>query len=102
MATTRRAFTVKAHAVDEDEGRERARELDLSGVCERIAAPALFVTGRRDAIVPWEQTERMARESANGTFVLHDDGNHGCSNLSFQVRPALADWMRDRLDQVEA
>ena len=42
-ALTQRAFTVKAHAVDESEGRERARELDLAGVCERIAVPALFV-----------------------------------------------------------
>lgn len=95
---TRRAFTVKAHASDEVEGRERAYELDLAGVCARISAPALFVTGSRDGVVPWEQTERIARETAGATFVLHDGGNHGCSNLSCEVRPALADWMRDQLE----
>jgi len=95
---TKQTFTAKAQAADEAEGRERAHELDLTGVCARISAPALFVTGKRDGVVPWEQTERMARETTGAAFVLHDDGNHGCSNLSCEVRPALADWMRDQLE----
>jgi 2,6-dihydroxypseudooxynicotine hydrolase len=95
---TRATFTLKSGAADEDEGRERALALDLAGVCARIAVPALFVTGRRDGVVAWEQTERIARETPGSRFVLHDDGNHGCSNLTARVRPAVADWMAAQLE----
>jgi alpha-beta hydrolase superfamily lysophospholipase len=94
---TKQAFTAKSRATGGADAHERAAALNLRGVCERIAAPALFVTGRHDRIVPPEQTQRAARESPNGAFVLHDAGNHGCSNLTPTVRPALADWMRERL-----
>jgi len=96
-ALSRQTFTVKAGAADDEEGRRRALALDLRGVCERVAAPALLVTGARDAIVPWEQTERIAREAPDATFVLHDAGNHACANLLAEVRPAIADWIGERL-----
>jgi len=96
-ALTRRTFAVKAGAADDAAARRRADELNLDGVCERIAAPSLFVTGDRDAIVPWRQTERIAGATPEATFVLHPGGNHGCSNLTCEVRPALADWIRERL-----
>ena len=41
-------------------------------------------------------------KSTGAPFVLYEDGNHGCLNLSYRVRPALADWMRDRLGEVKA
>ena len=94
---TRATFTLKSASHDDDEARERALALDLTGVCERIAVPALFVTGRRDGVVPWEQTERIARQTPRAEFVLHDGGNHGCSNLTSLVRPAIADWMAAQL-----
>ncbi|HEX4033126.1 MAG TPA: alpha/beta hydrolase [Solirubrobacteraceae bacterium] len=94
---TRATFTLKSGAADEEEGRERALALDLAGVCERIAVPALFVTGRRDAVVPWQQTEQIARQTPTSKFVLHEDGNHGCSNLTALARPAIADWMAEQL-----
>jgi pimeloyl-ACP methyl ester carboxylesterase len=94
---TKLTFRVKAQVESEEEARVRSGELDLTGVCRNIAVPALFVTGRRDGLIPWQQTERIARETPNGEFLLCEEGNHGCSNLSAQVRPALADWMRDRL-----
>jgi pimeloyl-ACP methyl ester carboxylesterase len=99
---TKLTFTVKAHAGSEAEARERSSELDLTGVCRNIAVPALYVSGRRDGLIPWQQTERIAKETPHGEFVIYEDGNHGCSNLSCQVRPALADWMRDRLAEVSA
>jgi pimeloyl-ACP methyl ester carboxylesterase len=99
---TKLTFTVKAHAGSEAEGRERSNELDLAGVCGSITVPALYVTGKLDGLIPWQQTERIARETPKGEFVLYEDGNHGCSNRSCEVRPALADWMRDRLDEVQA
>jgi dienelactone hydrolase len=94
---TRETFVAKSFAADEDEARRRAAELDLSGVAERIRQPYLAITGRLDRLIPWEQTERAAREAPNGTFLLHEDGNHGCANVPYKTRPVAADWLREQL-----
>jgi dienelactone hydrolase len=94
---TRETFVVKSLAKDEEEGRSRAAELDLNGVAERIQQPYLAITGRLDRLIPWEQTERAAREAPNGTFLLHEDGNHGCANVPYKTRPVAADWLREQL-----
>jgi pimeloyl-ACP methyl ester carboxylesterase len=99
---SRETFAVKSGAASEEEARARAFELDLAGVCERIAVPALYVTGKLDGIIPWEQTERQASETPGGQFVCYPDGNHGCSNKPYRARPAIADWMRERLAEIEA
>ena len=94
---TRETFVAKSFAKDEQEARARAAELDLSGVAERIQQPYLAITGRLDRLIPWEQTERAAREAPNGTFLLHEDGNHGCANVPYKTRPVAADWLREQL-----
>lgn len=94
---TRETFALKSRTATDEEARERAMELDLSGVCERIDVPALYVTGELDALIPWEQTERQAKQTPGGEFVCYPDGNHGCSNKPYRARPAIADWMRERL-----
>jgi 2,6-dihydroxypseudooxynicotine hydrolase len=94
---TRQAFVVKSGAHDERDGRERAHALTLSGVASRVSQPALYVTGRLDRIVPWQQTERAARETPNGTFVLYDHGSHVCSNVPYRYRPLVGDWMAEHL-----
>jgi dienelactone hydrolase len=94
---TRETFVAKSFARDDDEGRSRAAELDLNGVAERIQQPYLGITGRLDRLIPWEQTERAAREAPNGTFILHEDGNHGCANVPYKTRPVAADWLREQL-----
>jgi pimeloyl-ACP methyl ester carboxylesterase len=66
-------------------------------VIGRLTQPALFVTGRLDRLIPWEQTERQARGAPNGHFVMHDEGNHGCANVPYKTRPLIADWMREQL-----
>ena len=63
---TRETFVAKSFARDEDDGRAKAAELDLDGVAERIRQPYLAITGRLDRLIPWEQTERAAREAPNG------------------------------------
>jgi 2,6-dihydroxypseudooxynicotine hydrolase len=88
---------VKSGARDEADGRERAHALTLRGVASEITQPALFVTGGQDRIVPWQQTERAARESPNGTFVLFEHGSHVCSNIPYRYRPLVADWMAEQL-----
>ena len=94
---TRETFVAKSFASDDEEGRAKAAELDLSGVAERIRQPYLAITGRLDRLIPWEQTERAAREAPNGEFLLHEDGNHGCANVPYKTRPVAADWLRERL-----
>lgn len=94
---TRDAFTVKSGARNDRDGRERAHALDLAGVLGGLRQPALHVTGGLDRIVPWRQTERAARETPNGVFVLYERGTHVCSNIPYRYRPLVADWLRDQL-----
>ena len=96
---TRATFVVKSGARDDAVGRRIASTLDLAGVCDRIKVPALYVTGARDRLIPWRQTERQAAETPDGTFVNFPDGNHGVSNLPSKARPMIADWMADHLSR---
>jgi pimeloyl-ACP methyl ester carboxylesterase len=94
---TRETFAHKSGARDDADARERALALDLDGVLERLDRPALFVTGRRDRLIPWEQTERQATAAPRGTFVALEQGNHVCANVPYLSRPLVADWLRERL-----
>ncbi len=94
---TRQTFVVKSGAKDDAEGHRIASTLDLAGICGRIEIPALYVTGKLDRLIPWEQTQRQAEETPQGTFVCFPEGNHGVSNLPSRARPMIADWMADQL-----
>lgn len=95
---TRETFAFKSGARDARDARDRAHALDLTGVLGRLTQPALYVTGGLDRIIPWRQTERAARETPNGTFVLYEEGTHVCSNMPYRYRPLVADWMLDQLN----
>lgn len=94
---TRQTFTVKAGASSDDEARRIALSLDLTGVCGRITVPAYYVTGAKDRLIPWQQTQRQADETPKGMFVCYPDGNHGVSNQPSIARPTIADWMHGQL-----
>jgi pimeloyl-ACP methyl ester carboxylesterase len=94
---TRETFIHKSHATDSEDGRRRALQLDLDGVLGRLEVPALFVTGMRDRLIPWESTERQAEEAPRGEFVGLQDGNHVCANVPYIARPLVADWLREKL-----
>jgi 2,6-dihydroxypseudooxynicotine hydrolase len=94
---TREVFAFHSGAADESEARERAGRLSLDGVAERISQPFLVVTGARDRVIPWEQTQRIADEAPRGEWVLYEEGTHVCNNIPFKYRPTVADWMRDQL-----
>jgi 2,6-dihydroxypseudooxynicotine hydrolase len=94
---TRETFTHHSGARDEADARERAARLSLSGVTERVRQPCLVITGRRDRVIPWEQTKRIADEIGHSEWVLYEDGTHVCNNIPFKYRPLVADWMRDQL-----
>jgi 2,6-dihydroxypseudooxynicotine hydrolase len=94
---TRETFMHHSGASGEADARERAAALSLAGVAEQVTQPCLVVTGRRDRIVPWEQTKRIANEAPHSQWVLYDDGTHVCNNIPYKYRPLVADWMRDQL-----
>lgn len=94
---TREAFVHHTGADSEAQGRERAGALNLAGVAERVRQPCLVVTGRRDRVIPWEQTQRIAAEVPGSEWVLYEEGTHVCNNIPYRYRPLVADWMRDRL-----
>jgi pimeloyl-ACP methyl ester carboxylesterase len=94
---TRATLAHHTGAADEDEARAKASELSLQGVLGRLTQPALFVTGRLDRLIPWQDTKRIADEAPNATWVLYDDGAHVCNNIPFKYRPLVADWTREQL-----
>jgi dipeptidyl aminopeptidase/acylaminoacyl peptidase len=94
---TRDAFVHHSGAADAAEARSIAAQLSLHDVASAIEQPCLVVTGRRDRVIPWEETKRIADGAARGEFVLYDEGTHVCNNIPFKYRPLVADWMLDRL-----
>lgn len=74
-------------------------DFDLTDAAPRIYQPALIATGRRDRIIPWEQTEMMARVAPHAEFKLYEDGNHGLTNRASEFRDVSADWMVAQLSR---
>lgn len=87
--------TIQHHtgADNEADARRRAQQLNLDGVAERVRQPCLVVTGRRDRVIGWEQTRRIADAAPNAEWVLYGDGTHVCNNIPFKYRPLVADWI---------
>jgi pimeloyl-ACP methyl ester carboxylesterase len=94
---TRETIAHHTGAVDAAQARQRAQRLDLAGVAERVTQPSLIITGRRDRVIAWEQTRRIADAVPGAEWVLYDDGTHVCNNIPFKYRPLVADWLAARL-----
>jgi hypothetical protein len=49
-------------------------------------------------LIPPSEGERLARAASGPTeFVLFEEGNHVCFNISYRFRPLMADWMAEAL-----
>lgn len=94
---TQETFLHHAGAGDEAEGKEKASQLNLEGVAQRIMQPMLIVFGKQDRLIPWQQAQRLATEAPNATLVMYEDGNHVCNNIPYKYRPLVGDWMREQL-----
>jgi 2,6-dihydroxypseudooxynicotine hydrolase len=97
---TRETLEHHTGASSSEEARERAAELNLRGVAERIEQPALIITGKLDRLIPWEDTKRIADEIPGAEWVLYERGTHVCNNLPFKYRPLVGDWMAAQLARV--
>ena len=68
-------------AADLVDARDWLAQFTLEGRAAKILQPLLVVFGRQDRIVPSSHAERLAAEAPNSTLVMHERGNHGCTNL---------------------
>jgi 2,6-dihydroxypseudooxynicotine hydrolase len=94
---TRETFTHHVGAVDEQQARARAADLNLDQIMALLDRPYLAIAGGRDRLIPWQQTRRQADEAPAGEFVLLERGTHVCNNVPYLYRPLVADWLKEQL-----
>jgi 2,6-dihydroxypseudooxynicotine hydrolase len=94
---TRGGYVFYTKSRDEAEAFEKSKALSLRGVLKDVTCPLLVIHGGKDRLFPPEQAERIVREAPNATLLLYPEGNHVCNNIPYKYRPAMADWMRERL-----
>jgi pimeloyl-ACP methyl ester carboxylesterase len=81
----------------EDAG-DRARRISLAPVLGSLRCPFLVVHGKRDGIFPWTDAEKMvAGAGGPAELLLYEDGDHCCHNVNHRSKPAVADWIHERL-----
>jgi dienelactone hydrolase len=97
---TREGFRDFVGAADQDEAARLLGDVSLDGVLDDLTAPVLVVHGERDTIIRPEHAHRIAAALGDqATVRLEPEGNHSCNNLATVVRPAVADWVTDRLEE---
>jgi dipeptidyl aminopeptidase/acylaminoacyl peptidase len=95
---TRDTYRVRSRTGTDEAARNHAHTLSLEGVTERIGCPLQVVIGKLDRLVPWQQAQRLVDEVGDkADFLLLEDGNHGCANVSYKHRYRSADWMSEHL-----
>jgi 2,6-dihydroxypseudooxynicotine hydrolase len=96
---TREAFRVRSHAATQAEGKRNAATLSLKGgVAARITCPIFIMTGKLDRVVPFQESERLAREVKGPCeLLIVEDGGHVANNRGYRWRLQAADWMAERL-----
>jgi 2,6-dihydroxypseudooxynicotine hydrolase len=100
---SRRGFAFVAGQDDvERAGRYLRQTIDLDGQAERVRCPVYALHGARDDLIPATQVDRLRTALAHHpdvTFDIPADGDHCCHNLYHVVRPRMADWLAERLEE---
>jgi dienelactone hydrolase len=97
-SVSQETFRARSHARTLAEAHEIARGLTLEGVAQQIKCPMLVVYGAGDKLIPVTEGERLARAASGPTdFVVFEEGNHVCFNISYKFRPLTADWTAEHL-----
>jgi 2,6-dihydroxypseudooxynicotine hydrolase len=94
---TKGGYVFYTKSRDEADAFEKTKALSLRGVLSQVGCPLLVIHGGKDRLFPPEQAERIVREAPHATLLLYPEGNHVCNNIPYKYRPAMADWMRERL-----
>jgi 2,6-dihydroxypseudooxynicotine hydrolase len=81
-----------------EEAARALADVTLDGALEDLRAPVLILHGERDRIVPSGNARRIAAALGDRAELrLEPEGSHSCNNLHIVIRPAVADWVCDRL-----
>lgn len=95
---TRTAYVRRSHSATEAEAREKAFQLSLEGVAEKIECPLFVIAAGLDRLCPPEDAQRLAREARGPVELLVvEDGNHVAHNRFYKYRAKSADWMARQL-----
>ena len=95
---TRETFRVRSKCATQDDARRHALTLSMRGVAQQITCPLYLVAGKQDRLVPWQDAERVARETSGPVELLAiEDGNHVANNRVYKYRTQSADWMAQQL-----
>jgi 2,6-dihydroxypseudooxynicotine hydrolase len=95
---TRDAYIQRSHSKTPEEAHQKAFQLSLEGVAEKIECPMFVIAGGLDRLCPPEDAERLAREAKGATVLLViPDGNHVAHNRAYKYRNQSADWMAEQL-----
>ncbi|WP_298210078.1 alpha/beta fold hydrolase [Ferrimicrobium sp.] len=95
---TKRAFMVRSGSATMEEAREYANTFSLADAASSINCPLQIIFGAKDRLFSAEAAYRL-QSSASGPvdLLVLENGNHGCSNLSYRHRYQAADWMQSQL-----
>ena len=96
----RRGFAYVAGHADPREAAGHLRSsIDLAPHVGGISCPVYLLHGARDRVIGPDQLAKFERHLAGADvhWDVRPDGNHCCHNLSHLIRPAMVDWLRDRL-----
>jgi 2,6-dihydroxypseudooxynicotine hydrolase len=100
---TRDTFRVRSGASTDEEARQIALTLGMADAAQDLVAPLLIVFGRKDRLIPWQESERLAGAVSGPVEVLMlEEGNHGCANVAPWHRPRTADWLAARLSSTDS
>jgi 2,6-dihydroxypseudooxynicotine hydrolase len=101
-AHTQRGF-IYVTGRDGEEGKAYLQEaLRLEDVAEQLRTPTLLLNGVHDPIFPSRQMQLAdaALINAPKELVIEPDGDHCCHNMGQIVRPRMADWLANALQDV--
>jgi dienelactone hydrolase len=80
------------------EAGQRAKNISLQGLIEKIKCPLLIIHSEKDLAFPSEGAKRMAAEAkGHARLVIYKEGTHVCDNITYKYRPFVADWTFDQL-----
>jgi 2,6-dihydroxypseudooxynicotine hydrolase len=92
-------FKVRSHSATIEAGFELAKQFTLEGKAQNIRCPLLVIFGAGDRLIAPAEGKRLADSASGPTeFVLYEEGNHVCFNISYKFRPLTGDWMAEKLN----
>ncbi len=98
-AAVRDGFVRMLRVPDAAAARPLLEAVSLDGALDAVEAPVLIVHGERDGVIAPAEARRIAAALGDRAELwLEPEGGHSCNNLHVRVRPAIADWVHERLE----